>query len=98
MLTHEAHSHAVEWDCDLSSLGKVLLFLGEIHRFAYISINLCNTIENTLEAILPTPPAYLDGAEMLVAVLDAKLAEKVQGTVTPNITDAVDANLSTAQF
>jgi hypothetical protein len=63
-------------------LDKVLLSLGKLHRFADVGINLCNTIERTLEAVMPTAPDYLKGAEMLTSVLDAKLPEKGSGTYT----------------
>ena len=77
VLAHEVHSYIMQWDCDLSTLDKVLHFLGKIHRFSDVGINLCNSIENTVNAVLPTAPSYLDGAEMLISVLDAELGQKV---------------------
>ena len=82
ILVHEVHSYILDWECDWSSLDKVLLSLGKLHRFADVGINLCNTIERTLEAVMPTAPDYLKGAEMLTSVLDARLPEKGSGTYT----------------
>lgn len=66
----------VKWACNLSNLQEVLLFLGKIHRFADVGINLCNTIENTLKALSPVAPPYLKGAELLVSTFDSRLPEK----------------------
>ena len=82
ILVHEVHSYILDWECDWSTLDKVLLSLGKLHRFSDVGINLCNTIERTLEAGMPTAPDYLKGAEMLTSVLDAKLPEKGSGTYT----------------
>ena len=56
VLVHEVHSYVLNWEYDWSTLDKVLLSLGKVHRFADVGINLCNTIERTLEAAMPTAP------------------------------------------
>ena len=94
VLAHEVHSYIMQWDCDLSTLDKVLHFLGKIHRFADVGINLCNSIENTVNAVLPSAPSYLDGAEMLISVLDAELGQKVTaGTDVINLCHSSSLNL-----
>ena len=96
ILVHEVHSYILDWECDWSSLDKVLLSLGKLHRFADVGINLCNTIERTLEAAMPTAPDYLKGAEMLTSVLDARLPEKDSGTYTAPVHLSVEQRRSLA--
>ena len=73
---HEVQSCIMQWDCDLLTLDKVLHFLGKIHRFSCVGIDLCSRKENTVNAMLPTAPSYLDGDEMMISVLDAELSQK----------------------